>query len=82
MQINQYRKYHSVKNDRKMKRPSGGNCNSKNVIYAARCRIHNEIDIGHTGEEIKERFHKHRYDTENTELAEHFSKEVIPLTLT
>ena len=68
----------NVKNDRKMKLPSGGNCNSKNVIYADRCRIHNEIYIGHTGEEIKQRIHKRRYDSKkrpkNTELAKHFSK--------
>ena len=62
-----------------MRLPAGGNCSSKNLIYAARCRIHDEIYIGHTGDEIKERFHKHRYDAksrpENSELAEHFSKD-------
>lgn len=46
------------KNKGRIKLPPGGNCSSKNVIYAAR-RIHNEIYIGHTGEEIKEKFHKH-----------------------
>ena len=66
-------------NKRKMKLPSGGNCNTRNLIYAARCLIHDKIYIGHTGDEIKERFHKHRYDTksrpDNSELAEHFSKD-------
>ena len=62
-----------------MKFPSGGNCNTRNLIYAARCLIHDKIYIGHAGDEIKERFHKHRYDSksrpDNSELAEHFSKD-------
>ena len=61
-----------------MKLPPAGDCNSRNVIYAARCRIHNKIYIGQTGEELKDRFHKHRYDTkkrpDNCELSEHFAK--------
>ena len=64
-------------NERRMKLPAGGDCTSRNVIYAARCKIHNQIYIGHTGDQIKERFHKHRYDAksrpDNSELAEHFS---------
>ena len=67
------------KNNRKMKLPSGGNCRSKNVIYAARCRTHDKIYVGHTGDELKDRFSKHRYDAnhrpENCELAEHFAKD-------
>ena len=66
------------KNNRQMKLPSGGNCTSKNIVYAARCRTHGVIYIGHTGDEIKDRFHKHRYDAkkrpENSELAEHFAE--------
>ena len=39
---------HSIfnsKNERRMRLPAGGNCSSKNLIYAARCRIHDEICI-------------------------------------
>ena len=53
-----------------------GTCTSKGVIYAARCKIHNCIYVGHTGEELRTRFSKHRYDIKsrpsNSELAEHF----------
>jgi len=48
------------------------------VIYAARCKIHDVIYIGHTGEELSQRFSKHRYDAkkrpDNNELAKHVSK--------
>ena len=54
----------------------GGNCKSSGVIYAAQCKIHNLIYIGHTGEKLSERFSKHRYDIkkrpDNSELARHF----------
>ena len=56
---------------------SGGNCKSKNIIYAARCKVHDMIYIGHTGEELCRRFSKHRYDAknrpDNNELANHLS---------
>ena len=54
---------------------SGGNCRTKNIIYVARCKIHKLLYVGHTGEELRERFNKHRYDAhkrpENNELATH-----------
>ena len=54
----------------------GGTCRTKGVIYAARCKKHDLIYVGHTGVELKDRFSKHRYDIrhrpDNTELAEHF----------
>ena len=56
-----------------------GTCTTQNVIYAARCKKHNCIYVGHTGEELRTRFSKHRYDVksrpDNSELAEHFHKD-------
>ena len=56
-----------------------GNCRSKNLIYAAQCSKHNLIYIGHTGEQLSDKFSKHRYDItkrpENSELAHHFHKD-------
>ena len=53
-----------------------GSCDSKGIIYAARCKKHNSIYVGHTGESLKSRFNKHRWDIKhrpgNSELAEHF----------
>ena len=55
---------------------SGGNCRTKCVIYAARCKKCDLIYIGHTSNELRERFGKHRYDVNkrpsNTEYSEHF----------
>ena len=56
----------------------GGNCQTKNLIYAARCKKHDAIYVGQTGEKLCDRFSKHRYDIksrpDNSELAEHFHK--------
>ena len=64
-------------NNRKVHLPSGCKCRSKNVIYAAKCKIHGSIYIGHTGEELRSRFSKHRYDAnkrpDKNELANHIS---------
>ena len=53
-----------------------GNCKEKEVIYAAQCSKHKVLYIGHTGEELSERFSKHRHDIKNrphnSELAKHF----------
>ena len=58
---------------------SGGTCRTKNIIYAARCKKCDLIYIGHTSNELRERFGKHRYDIKkrpsNTELSEHFGKD-------
>ena len=55
---------------------SGGTCRTKCVVYAARCKKCDLIYIGHTSNEIRERFGKHRYDVNkrpsNTEYSEHF----------
>ena len=51
-------------------------CKVTNVIYAAKCKKHDLIYIGHTGEKLSERFSKHKYDVkkrpDNSELASHF----------
>ena len=55
-----------------------GSCRSEGVIYAARCKKHHSIYVGHTGELLQTRFSKHRYDVKsrpgNSELADHFHK--------
>ena len=65
----------NVYNGASLKITSGGNCRTKNIVYVARCKIHNLLYIGHSGEELRERFNKHRYDAqkrpENNELATH-----------
>ena len=49
-----------------------------NIVYAARCKIHDDIYIGNTIEELRERFSKHRYDAknrpDNNELTAHIHK--------
>ena len=61
-----------------MKLKDGGNCQSRNLIYAAICKRHNKIYVGQTGDTLCDRFSKHRYDIkkrpDNSELAEHFHK--------
>ena len=58
---------------------SGGTCKSSNVVYAAWCTKHNQIYVGQTGEQLSDRFSKHRYDIKNrpnnSELAGHFHKD-------
>ena len=62
----------NVYNGASLKITCGGNCRTKNIVYVARCKIHNLLYIGHSGEELRERFNKHRYDAqkrpENNEL--------------
>ena len=73
------RKNPTITNTKKnitIKLKDGGNCKTKNVVYAARCKKHDLIYIGHTGNTLDNRFGKHRYDIKkrpgNSELAEHF----------
>ena len=53
-----------------------GNCKEREIIYAAQCSKHKVLYIGHTEEQLSERFYKHRYDIkdrlDNSELAKHF----------
>ena len=76
--INKTSKLINCTNGRSVIINSGGNCKSKKVIYAARCKVHDLIYVGHTGEELSQRFSKHRYDAskrpDNTELSKHIAK--------
>ena len=55
-----------------------GSCDSRNLIYAVRCKKCNELYVGHTGEKLQDRMSKHRYDCkrrpDNTELSAHFHR--------
>ena len=57
---------------------SGGNCKSSNVIYGAWCKTCKLCYVGQTGDQLSDRFSKHRYDCkrrpENCELSDHFHK--------
>ena len=58
---------------------SGGNCKSKNLVYAVRCKLHDKIYVGQTGDELSKRISKNRYVTKrrpnNNELSKHFASE-------
>ena len=69
----------SISNAKKnitIKQKDGGTCQTENVIYAARCKKHDLIYAGHTGNSLANRFGKHRSDIkhrpDNCELAKHF----------
>ena len=68
----------NIHNGKEIKKLDGGNCRRANIVYAARCKIHGDIYIGNTGEELRERFSKHRYDAknrpDNNELTAHIHK--------
>ena len=73
---------HEIANKKKnitIKLKDGGDCRTKELIYAARCKKHDVVCVGHTGETLCDRFSKHRYDIkhrpDNSELAEHFHKD-------
>ena len=55
-----------------------GTCSSQGLIYAARCKKHGCIYVGHTGVPLCSRFSKHRWDIKNrpgnSDLAAHFHK--------
>ena len=59
-----------------------GNCKEREIIYAdLQCSKHKVLYIGHTGEQLSERFSKHRYDVKNrpynSELKNIFTKVII-----
>ena len=76
----------NIHNGNEIKKLDGGNCKTANSVYVARCKIHGNIYIGKTGEELTERFIKHRYDTKNrtnnNELATHIRKHHTNTNLT
>ena len=68
----------NIHNGKEIKKLEGGDCRTANIVYAARCKIHGDIYIGNTGEKLRERFNKHRYDAknrpDNNELAANIHK--------
>ena len=65
----------NIHNGREIKKLDGGNCRTANIVYAAICKIHGDIYIGNTGEELREIFSKHRHDAKkrprNNEFTAH-----------
>ena len=63
------------KNDLSVKKKYGGDCRSTGVIYAIHCKKCQLLYIGHTGDTMRERYGKHKYDIkkrpDNNELAAH-----------
>ena len=63
------------KNDLSVKKKYGGDCRSTGVIYAIHCKKCQLLYIGHTGDSMRERYGKHKYDIrkrpDNNELAAH-----------
>ena len=57
-------------------RDRGGNCNNRGVTYTATCTKHDKIYVSHTGDQLSDRFSKHRHEIpkrpENSELMKHF----------
>ena len=57
---------------------STGNCKESEFFYAAQCYKHRVLYIGHTREQLSERFSKHRYNIKNrpdsSELSKYFHK--------
>ena len=55
-----------------------GNCKEREIIYVPQCSKDKVLYIRHTGEQLSERFSKHRYDIknrpDNSELAKHFNE--------
>ena len=53
-----------------------GNCNEREIIYAAQCSKNKVLYIGRKWEQLSELFFKHRYDIknspDNSKLAKHF----------
>ena len=72
---NQQQRYPQKYNGKDIKKLDGRNCRTANIVYAARCKIHGDIYIGNTGEELRERFSKSGYNAknrpDNNELAVH-----------
>ena len=56
----------------------GKNVRTANLVHAARCKIHGDIYNCNTGEEVREKSSKNRYDAKNTsnnnELAAHIHR--------
>jgi len=70
-----HEKFITTPNNRRFELKTKIHCRAKNIVYAAKCKHHKTVYVGHTGEELRTRFNKHRYDAkkrpENNELAKH-----------
>ena len=70
----------TIKNNKKKNAKSKirdfGTCQSRNLVYAVRCKKCDVLYVGQTGETLQKRMSKHRYDCKkrpsNCELAQHF----------
>ena len=73
--INEDTTFTNGKNGKSIDIKANGKCTTRDVVYAARCKICDIIYIGETEEPLCSRFNKHRYDCkkrpENCELAHH-----------
>ena len=65
-------------NGARVKIKSGANCKTTGIIYAVNCKKCHQIYVGHTGDSMKIRWSKHKYDILNrpgqNELATHCHK--------
>ena len=52
--------FKNIHNGKKIKKLDGENCRIANTVCAARCKMHGDIYIGNTGEELRERFCKYK----------------------
>lgn len=68
----------NINNGKEIKKLDEGDFRTANILYAARCKINGDIYIGNTGDKLRKRFNKHRYDTKNrpdkNELEVHIHK--------
>ena len=63
------------KNGLSLKLRPGGNCKSTGIVYAVKCKKCNLIYVGHSGNDMCDRYGKHKYDIkkrpDQNELATH-----------
>lgn len=63
------------RNGLSLKLKPGGNCRSTGIVYAVKCRKCKQLYIGHSGNDMCDRYGKHKYDIkkrpDQNELATH-----------
>ena len=79
-QINTAKLFTNDKLNITQKTKSTRNCKEREIIYATQRSQQKVLCIGHTGEQLSERFSKHRYDIKNrpknSELGKNFDESV------
>ena len=55
----------NIHHGKEIKKLDEGNFRTANVVYGVKYKIYGDIYIGNTGEELREKFRKHRYDAKN-----------------